>query len=67
VLDRRAFGKRTSIFDPTIRLDLEVRARRVETGTRSEGQEEVYRHNQHAGLSQQLAEQRITTATAGHP
>jgi hypothetical protein len=32
----------------------------VETGTRSERQEEGYMHNQHAGLSQQLAAQRIT-------
>jgi hypothetical protein len=35
VLDRRAFGmgNRASIFDPTIQLDLAVRARKVETGT----------------------------------
>ena len=32
----------------------------METGTRSERQEEGHMHNQHAGLSQQLAAQRIT-------
>jgi hypothetical protein len=37
-----------------------ARTRRVETGTRSERQEEGYMHNQHAGQSQLLAEQRIT-------
>jgi polyisoprenoid-binding protein YceI len=42
VLDRRAFGmgKRASILNPTIRLDLALRARRVETGTSSERQQE---------------------------
>jgi polyisoprenoid-binding protein YceI len=42
VLDRRAFGmgNRASIFDPTIQLDLAVRARKVETGT-STWREEV--------------------------
>jgi polyisoprenoid-binding protein YceI len=39
VLDRRAFGigRRASIFDPQIQLDLAVRARRVVTDTRTEG------------------------------
>jgi hypothetical protein len=38
VLDRRAFaiGKRVSSFDPTIRLDLAVHARRVETRASTE-------------------------------
>jgi polyisoprenoid-binding protein YceI len=38
VLDRRAFGmgKRASIFNPTIQLDLLVRARRVETSNTEE-------------------------------
>jgi polyisoprenoid-binding protein YceI len=42
VLDRRAFGlgKRASIFDPTIQLDLTVRARPVETSTTGRLQEE---------------------------
>ena len=42
MLDRRAFGvgKRASLFDPTIQLDLTVRARRVETGTTERQQEE---------------------------
>jgi polyisoprenoid-binding protein YceI len=63
VLDRRAFrmGKRASILGPTIQLDLTVRARQVETQRhRRPARGEGHMHNQHAGLSQLLAEQRIT-------
>jgi polyisoprenoid-binding protein YceI len=60
VLDRRAFGiaSPASTF-PKIQLDLVVRARRAGSHTRIQRKGE-HMHNQHAGLSQQLAAQRIT-------
>ena len=61
VLDRRAFGmgKRASIFDPKIQLDLALRARRVGTRTKTERHEGDI-DNQHAGLSQPSAAHRTT-------
>jgi polyisoprenoid-binding protein YceI len=61
LLDRRVFGMgaRVSTFSSQIRLDLAVRARRVEPHPHPEEKGE-HMHNQHAGLSQSLAEQRIT-------
>jgi hypothetical protein len=52
VVDRRTSGKRAWIFDPTIQLDLTVRARRARTHTGPE-RPERNRHtdNQHAALS----------------
>jgi polyisoprenoid-binding protein YceI len=54
MLDRRALGtgKRASIFDPRIQLELAVHATRVETRTSTERQEEGHLHNQPGGLSQ---------------
>jgi polyisoprenoid-binding protein YceI len=51
VLDRRAFGigKRASIFDPKIQLDLTLHARRVETHTSTESQDgDGHTNNHHA-------------------
>ena len=55
MLDRRALaiGKRAWRFDPTIRLDLAVRATRVETRTSTESHEADL-HHQHAPLSRLL-------------
>ena len=56
-----AFGKRASIFEPRIQLDLEVRAPgEWRPAPAVKGRRRGYMHNQHAGLSQLLAEQRIT-------
>jgi hypothetical protein len=61
VLDRRAFGiaSPASTF-PKIRLDLAVHARRVEDPHPRLSTKGEQMHNQHAGLSQQLAAQRIS-------
>ena len=55
VLDRRALavGRRAWRFDPTIRLDLAVRATRVETRTSTKSHETGL-HHQHAALSRLL-------------
>jgi polyisoprenoid-binding protein YceI len=61
LLDRRAFGigAPVSTFSSQIRLDVAVRARRVGPHPHPEKKGE-HMHNQHAGLSQLLTEQRIT-------
>ena len=61
VLDRRAFriGRPASTF-PKTRLDLALRARRVEDPHPRLSTKGEQMHNQHAGLSQQLAAQRIS-------
>jgi polyisoprenoid-binding protein YceI len=61
VLDRRAIGIGSPgpTSSPQLRLDLSMRARRVGARTHTERNVKPM-HNQHAGLSQQLAAQRIT-------
>ena len=54
-------GERASILDPKLQLHLTVRARRAGTDTSAESQDgDEGTSNQHAGLSQMLAEQHIT-------
>jgi polyisoprenoid-binding protein YceI len=62
VLDRRAFGiaSPASTFSRQIRLDLVMRARQVEDPHPRLSTKGEHMHNQHAGLSQQLAAQRIS-------
>jgi hypothetical protein len=62
VLERRAFGigKQAPTFDPTIQLDLAVRAIERSPTRALRGRKEKVMHNQHAGLSQALATQHIT-------
>jgi polyisoprenoid-binding protein YceI len=62
VLDRpgTGIGKQASTSTPQIRLDLTMRARRVRDPYPHPKERGKHMHNQHAGLSQLLAEQRIS-------
>jgi hypothetical protein len=62
VLDRRGFGlaRPVSTRTPEIRLDLAVRVRQWRTAPAASRKGGKHMHNQHAGLSQPLAAQRIT-------